>query len=295
MSAALDALASALASADSSALRGITQPLIPSGPEYAIWRLMIGWTGGFGPDQAVLVRQAVRAIGGKLFCGQISPTLAQTLRSAGLEFDHAGISTREFLLGILDKKIASATEIEPYYAPFFSYLLQSDNHDSKGRDGEDWAIRFNQECPLVARAGNPFNKTKFTGLVKRWYSYSGHGWEDPSGTFQPNPYGRVKRSLPDIFGRKLRLSADDFMANLALHCPELDGGAIFMNASPQHDPKFKKLTLGLSHALVDLHSDNVIQLNCPVDSRGWSIEAAQPPVDGNLMHSSRIDHVEYAR
>lgn len=205
-----------------------------------------------------------------------------------------GTSTREFLLGILDKKIASATDVEPYYAPFFSYLLQSDNSDAKGRDGDDWAIRFNQECPLVARADNPFNKTKYTGL-NRWYSYCGHGWEDPSNTFQPNPYGRVKRSLPDIFGRKLRLSADDFMAHLALHCPELDGGSIFMNASPQYDPKLKKLTLGLSHALVDLHADNVIQLNCPVDSRGWSIEAAQPPIDGNLMHSSRIDHVEYVR
>jgi hypothetical protein len=206
-----------------------------------------------------------------------------------------GISTREFLLGVLDKKIASATDIEPYYAPFFSYFLQCDDHDSKGRDGEDWAIRFNQECPLVARAGNPFNKTKFTGLVKRWYTYSGHGWEDPSDTFQPNPYGRLKRSLPDIFGRKSRLDIDEFMARLALHCPELDGGSLFMSAAPQYDPKLKKLTLGLSHALVDLHSDNVIQLNCPVDSRGWSIEAAQPPIDGKLMRSSRVDHVEYVR
>jgi ATP-dependent DNA helicase RecQ len=90
MSAALDALANALASADSSGLRGIAAPQIPSGPEYAIWRLMIGWTGEFGPDQAVLVRQAVRAIGGRFFCGQISPTIVQALRRAGLEYDHAG-------------------------------------------------------------------------------------------------------------------------------------------------------------------------------------------------------------
>ena len=90
MSAALDALARALATADPSVLRGIAQPLVPNGPDYAIWRLMIGWTGEFGPDQAVLVRQAVRTIGGKFFCGQISPKLAQTLGSAGLGFDHAG-------------------------------------------------------------------------------------------------------------------------------------------------------------------------------------------------------------
>ena len=220
--------------------------------------------------------------------------LAEDKDSVRLVAVDKGTSTKEFLLDILDKKVASSTDIEPYYAPFFSYLLQNDNQDAKGRDGDDWAIRFNQECPLVARAGNPFNKTKYTGL-NRWYSYCGHGWEDPSDTFQPNPCGRVKRSLPDIFGRKSKLSADDFMANLALHCPELDGGSIFMNASPQYDPKLKKLTLGLSHALVDLHLDNIIQLNCPVDSRGWSIEAAQPPTDGNLMRSSRIDHVEYVR
>lgn len=90
MSAALDALARAMATADPSLLQGIAQPLVPSGPEYAIWRLMIGWTGEFGPDQAVLVRQAVRTIGGKFFCGQISPKLAQALGSAGLRFDHAG-------------------------------------------------------------------------------------------------------------------------------------------------------------------------------------------------------------
>lgn len=204
------------------------------------------------------------------------------------------IATRDFILGVLDKRISSATDVEPDYAPFYSYLLQSSNQELKQRSGEEWAIKFNQDCPLVARTENPFNKTKYTGL-NRWYSYCGHGWEDSSGTFQPNPYGRVKRSLASIFDQQIKLSADEFMLLLAVHCPELDGGSIFLSTSPQYDPRAKQLTQGLSHALVDLHLDHIIKLNCPVDSRGWSIEAARPPTDGSLMNSSRIENVEYVR
>ena len=203
--------------------------------------------------------------------------------------------TRDFLLSLLDDKVASATDIEPYYGPFYSYLLHQDKEKSRPKDGEDWAIRFNQECVRYAKADNPFNKTKYTGL-HRWYDYSGHGWTDTSGVFQPNPYGRVKRALAKMFRSEKRLSADVFFLTLSTICPELDGGDMFLNTAPsKYDPQLKQLSLGLSHALVDLHQDRVIQLHCPADSRGWSIEAAQPPIDGNLMRSSRIDHVEYVR
>jgi hypothetical protein len=204
-------------------------------------------------------------------------------------------STRELLLSVLDERVASVVDIEPYYAPFFAYLLHMERDKMRPKEGETWAIRFNQECPRFAKSDNAFNKTKYTGL-NRWYDYSGHGWEDTGGVFQPNPYGRVKRALSKIFGKERRFEADRFFELLSAMCPELDGGEIFMGvAPPQYDIRLKQLSAGLSHALVDLHQDRVIQLHCPVDSRGWSIEAAQPPVDGNLMRSSRIDHVEYVR
>jgi ATP-dependent DNA helicase RecQ len=90
MTGALKALASALAQADSNELRGIALPHKPEGAEYAIWRLMLGWRDEFGPDQAVLVRQAVRAIGGRLFCGEVSTNIADALVQVGLHYDHAG-------------------------------------------------------------------------------------------------------------------------------------------------------------------------------------------------------------
>jgi hypothetical protein len=235
-------------------------------------------------DQAKQTISAARELG-------ILAEEASCLRLVSIE---KPLATRDFILGVLDKRVSSATDIEPDYAPFYSYLLTSTNQELKQRSGEEWVIKFNQDCPRFARTDNQFNKTKYTGL-NRWYSYCGHGWEDSSGTFQPNPYSRVKRSLAAIFGQEHKLSADDFMVSLALHCPELDGGSIFMSTSPQYDPRAKQLTLGVSHALVDLHLDNLIKLDCPVDNRGWSIEAAHPPTDGNLMRSSRIDNVEIVR
>jgi hypothetical protein len=204
-------------------------------------------------------------------------------------------STRDLLLSILDEKVVSAVDIEPYYAPFFAYLLHMERDSTRPKDGEAWAIRFNQECPRFAKSDNAFNKTKYTGL-NRWYDYTGHGWEDTAGIFQPYPYRRVERALNKIFGKERRLEADKFFQLLSVTCPELDGGEIFMGVAPtQYDLRLKQLSSGLSHALVDLHQDRVIQLHCPLDSRGWSIESAQPPIDGELMRSSRIDHVEYAR
>jgi len=206
-----------------------------------------------------------------------------------------GHSTRDSLLLLLDEKVASRIEIEPYYAPFYSYLLHKEKDESRPINGDDWAIHFNRECTRFARSDNPFNKTKYTGL-HRWYDYSGHGWFDMEEVFQPNPYGRVKRSLPRIFETTGMLSADEFFARLSLLCPELDGGKIFLDAAPPlYDPSLKQLSSGLSHALVDLHEDRIIRLHCTADSRGWSVEAAQPPIDAEFMRSSRIDHVEYAK
>jgi ATP-dependent DNA helicase RecQ len=57
--------------------------LLPANPDH--------WSeNADGPDQAVLVRQAITEIGGSLFCGQINPMLIEVLRRSGLEVDHAG-------------------------------------------------------------------------------------------------------------------------------------------------------------------------------------------------------------
>jgi hypothetical protein len=94
-----------------------------------------------------------------------------------------------------------------------------------------------------------------------------------------------------MFSSKKQLQADEFMSALGTACPELDGGWIFLKANPSFDAKLRKCTTGLSHALVDLHADGAIRLDCPIDSDGWSIAAAAPPFDGQWIKSDRFTEV----
>lgn len=199
----------------------------------------------------------------------------------------------DILLDALDERVAATIEIEPYFGPFYAYVLTVESDEAEKRDGDAWAIGFNRDCPNAARSGNPFNKEKRTGL-NRWYAYSGHGWFDPNGVFQPNPYERIRRSLHKIFRSDLKMPGEEFFIRLGESCPELDGGEIFLRAISNWDPKKMVATLGLSHALVDLHFDQMIRLHCAADSRGWSIEAAHPPNDGKTLNSGKVDYVEYS-
>ena len=81
------------------------------------------------------------------------------------------------------------------------------------------------------------------------------------------------------------------MEKLAATCPELDGGDIFRQANPSWEKSDKKCTLGLSHALIELHLDQVIRLACPADSAGWSIKDAEPPGDEDFK-SEKFDSLE---
>ena len=103
---------------------------------------------------------------------------------------------------------------------------------------------------------------------------------DPAGNFQPNPYDRLRRVLPLIFGKVRRLASDEWMRRLTDHCPDLDGGSLFRQANPGYSADSKKCSVGLSHALMELHLDSVIRLDRPADSAGWSIEDAEPPERG---------------
>jgi hypothetical protein len=202
----------------------------------------------------------------------------------------AKLSTRELLLRQLEDRVLTSTDVEPYFAPFYSYLLSLGPSGAEKKDRVSWANDFNRACPHMAGIQNPFNETKHTGL-ERWYVYTGHGWFDPEGTFQPNPYARLLRQLPKIFAEGPKLSDDAFLSRIGECCPELDNGAIFRKTWPAYNPAARIVTLALSHALVDLHLDDHIQLNCAPDSRGWSIEAAQPLNDGQTLRSGRIDYV----
>jgi len=127
--------------------------------------------------------------------------------------------------------------------------------------------------------------------LHRWLNYVGLGWYDPVDSFQANPYERLLRALPSLFGRQHKLDADRFVTTLGATCPELDGGEIFLQANHEWQSADKKCSLGLSHALIELHLDGVIRLNCPADSAGWSVGEAEPPRDDNFR-SDRFAVIE---
>ena len=206
-------------------------------------------------------------------------------------------STKENILRTTDRMVLSKLDVESYLALFYSYYLglNTDVYElSEKYDREAWANEFNKKVFNNQPQKNPFNRTKHTGL-DRWFSYLGLGWYDSNEKFQANPYERLFRSLPYIFEKKHKLSGDDFMKKLAVVCPELDGGDIFIKANKyrNYNVTDKQCTMGLSHALVDLHEDRIINLECPVDSLGWNIELAEPSHES--IEDVRITNIEYLR
>ena len=160
------------------------------------------------------------------------------------------VDARRLVLEAVDDTVLANDIVEPYFGLFYSFLLSLNASAATARSPQDWATEFNRVVFGGERGRNPFNATKYTGL-QRWYRYAGLGWNDPSGVFHCNPRGRLVRSLARIFegGRVLECGA--FMERLALVCPELDGGAIFLRADPSYALSRRQCTLGLSHALLE--------------------------------------------
>jgi hypothetical protein len=197
--------------------------------------------------------------------------------------------TRAAILKAFDERVLANADVEKYCALFFAYYLGLGRqvYQRRTQNNQQWADRFNLDVFANEPQGNPFNDTKLRGL-HRWYDYVGLGWYDPTDElpircFQANPYDRIKRTLPAIFDHKRKLDADDFMTQLAIACPELDGGALFLQANREWDATQKQCTLGLSHALVELHLDGVLRIACPADSTGWDLGEAEPPRNENFL------------
>ncbi len=186
-------------------------------------------------------------------------------------------STRTIVLDALDERVLGGSlETEPYFALFYSYLLSLGKEGALDRSGEEWAVDFERAVFAGQRPPNPFNSTKYNGLL-RWFGYAGLGWNDSKGTFQANPFDRLLRRLPVIFQDKKELWGEEFIERLGEACPELDGGTVFSRAAANWSRKNMNCTLGLGHALIELHLASKIRLHCPRDSRGWSISEADPP------------------
>lgn len=192
----------------------------------------------------------------------------------------------------IDEKVLARDDVEPWFALFYAYLLGRDASAAAGEAGSRWEASFNADLYPGVKPDNRFNISKYRGL-RRWFRYSGLGWHDGDNRFHPNPYERVLRQLPLIFEKAPELSIDDFMERLAKRCPELDGGFLFLKAN-DWSASNRSLSMGLSHALIDLHLDGALTLNCPIDSDGWSLSKASPPRDGVDLKSDRVSSVRFS-
>lgn len=197
--------------------------------------------------------------------------------------------SRAILCAAIDERVLGSLEIEPYFGPFYSFLLGQGRGADEDRSRDYWVTAF-REAYAPAKGSNPFNETKLTGL-RRWYSYVGLGWSDPREVFQCDPYQRLLRRLPALFGDDTELPAPQFFARLAGACPELDGGEMYRAAVTGYAAGSRRCSLGLSRALVELHQDNVLRLSCPTDSDGWWIDEVDPPRDPVHIQSDRIDRI----
>ncbi len=128
--------------------------------------------------------------------------------------------------------------------------------------------------------------------LRRWFRYAGLGWIDSADAFHCCPGERVRRRLPRVFLDDNRLEGQAFVRRLASACPELDGGEVFHRVhSGATEGTF---SAGLAQALIDLHLSGVLQLDCPQDSRGWSLSKAEPPVEpASGLRTARVDFVSW--
>jgi hypothetical protein len=202
-------------------------------------------------------------------------------------------SARTAVVEAIDERVLRDEKVEPWFALFYAFLLGRDETAESGKvAGTHWETRFEREVFGGVTQTNRFNDTKYRGL-RRWFRYCGLGWHDSDDRFHPNPYERIVRQLPVIFKQERDFPIDRFIERLSEQCPELDGGYLFLKANPGWDRSARSLTLGVSHALIDLHLAGTLVLNCPQDSDGWSIAKAAPPQDGTHIKSDRVADIRY--
>lgn len=186
-------------------------------------------------------------------------------------------TSREAILEAFDEKVLGGTVVEPYLTLFYAFVLGQGKELNLRAKNTNQALftSFKDNVFPHGFSDEAFNTTKIGGLY-RWFSYLGLGWFDPAGNFQANPCERLARSFEDIFKGKKKLECDEFMSRLAKACPDLDGGKIFQQANPKYSAPDRRCSLGLSHALLEMHQDGAIRLSCPADSKGWSLVDADP-------------------
>jgi hypothetical protein len=201
-------------------------------------------------------------------------------------------SAKVAILEAFDSKVLSSPDVEPWFGRLYGFVIARNGTIPEEKSARDnLCTEFNEALPVDIDRGNQLNSTKLSHYL-RWYSYIGMGWFDPSKRFILDPTVRLLRVLPLIFQDVQRLDAAPFMAKLAQICPELDCGSLFSDMSSSHYSSSDRVcTEALAIALRNLHDEGVIQLDCPKDSQGWSLENGGTVLNQDSLQSNRFDRV----
>jgi hypothetical protein len=201
-------------------------------------------------------------------------------------------SANQMILEAFDQLVLSDVKIEPWFGRLYAFVIARSKVIPEGGSArDDLCTEFNDALPPYIDKANRANSTKLSNYL-RWYCYVGLGWLDPAGSFVPDPTIRLRRALARIFGASKRLDAADFMSSLSVACPELDAGTLFTEVAGSAFNKADRVcTSALAAALRNLHGEGVIQLDCPADSQGWSLERAGSERDNESLKSDRFDRV----
>ena len=201
-------------------------------------------------------------------------------------------SAKDSIIRAVDRHVLAAADVEPWFGRLYGYVISLTNYEfpSEAPARKDLCTDFNSALAAHIERGNPLNDTKLPQYL-RWYLYAGMGWRDPYKRFVLDPTERVRRALTVIFDDAQQLDAAAFMSSLAQACPELDGGALFMDtAIDLNNTGDRVCTRALAITLRNLHDEGVIQLSCPKDNAGWSLERGGKAKDH--LQSDRFDRVE---
>lgn len=201
-------------------------------------------------------------------------------------------TAKEAIVQAVDRHVLSSADVEPWFGRLYGYVIARDGViPGEGNGRKNLCTDFNNALPDGVERGNQLNDTKLPHYV-RWYAYAGMGWRDPAGRLVLDPTERLRRALPSVFNGDQRLEAAAFMSSLALVCPELDGGALFKEVcAERYNPADRVCTSALAMAMRNLHDEGFIQLDCPQDSQGWSLERGGSVRNNETLQSDRFDRV----
>lgn len=201
-------------------------------------------------------------------------------------------TAKEAIVRAVDRKVLASAEVEPWFGRLYGYVIAREGViPGEGNGRKSLCTDFNNALPDGVQRGNPLNDTKLPQYV-RWYAYVGMGWRDPAERLVLDPTERLRRALPSVFNGDQRLEAAAFMSSLAQVCPELDGGALFNEVcAERYNPADRVCTSALAMALRNLHDEGWIQLDCPQDSQGWSLERGGSVRNNETLQSDRFDRV----